>query len=233
MSGKYTKKDLIDQRNLAITRMQALIKELDPAVWEKALKKLSQRDFSKSSKQQVALSFLFEPTFDQPLPAPIPSTTQRAVFAALVADPRVKQTAQAVQANVNRNKDETKKLVLELALETIEKTPGVKLLTPGMSSNKMWVPTARQTGHSAAYCRYRDKYMKLGYQTLILLYKDERPCDSDAILAQRLAEINEIENHLHISLKEKHGKLYQGKMGGAQTGQLNKFFYVYLAVKDK
>lgn len=104
-------------------------------------------------------------------------------------------------------------------------------ITPGAASGKHWAPTGSLgTNGSAAYSRFKNKYNKLGFTTLVPLYFDERPCKSKEMWLSRKDFNGAVEKAVHRHLS-KH-QLYKGSEGGSEPGYSNStHFYVYLAIK--
>jgi hypothetical protein len=118
----------------------------------------------------------------------------------------------------------------EAVLKKVDKD-SLTAITPGSASGKYWVPAGgRGTSGSAAYSRYKTKYHRLGYKTLVPLYYDERPCANEDIWLKRKDVAGAIEKALHRHFKS--DALYSGSEGGKEPAYSSTTrFYVYLAIK--
>lgn len=219
--------------DVARKRITTLLDVLPEEALTKALARVTNHDFSKSTSAEIVAILLTR--VDLAAPAPV---VKRSVKAALLADARTLATAAAVHADANLTLDEKKARVLAHALHVLEASGGKLVkVTPGFASGKHWAPEGKlPTSGSAVYSRFNVKYFALGYQALVPLYVDERAVASKAIWQQRKTEALEIEKHLHTVLEahEQYKTRYEGQEGGAEPAySATTHFYVYLAIKEK
>lgn len=148
---------------------------------------------------------------------------------------RLTMLSAAVSAEAPHTGDELHKLVIRRACTVLEqaaqKGEVVELFMPGFASGKHWAPVGTTgTAGSAAYSRYKTKYNRLGYKTLIPLFYDERPCSSKSIWQQRKDSALALEKALHRHFSDVKG--YRGTEGGAEPAfSASTHFYIYLAIK--
>lgn len=146
---------------------------------------------------------------------------------------RLTALSQAVSAETVHTTEKIVELVLKRVDALLAKAgeEALECVTPGAASGKYWAPGGtRGTAGSAAYARYKNKYNRLGYKTLIPLYFDERACKSEDVWLRRKDLARDIEKAVHRHLA-KH-PLYRGNEGGGEPGYSNTtHFYVYLAIK--
>lgn len=235
--------------NVLLARVERAIKAFPPAIRNKFLARvLTPKPEDGGTLRQVAPRELAKRIlYPEPIVAPAPAaTTVRApkqpVKRESIKDKllrtggtRLPALSQAVNAESPHNAERLIELVLERAdtviLQAAENGETLVHLTPGAASGKHWIPgPGRGTSGSAAYHRYKDKYVKLGYKTMVPLYVDERACANEELWLSRKDFCRRVENALHRHF----GKhvLYRGSEGGKEPSYSNTtHFYVYLAIK--
>jgi hypothetical protein len=101
----------------------------------------------------------------------------------------------------------------------------VKLCTPGRVTGKNWKQGAR--------VRWRLRYSKWEFTTIILLYADETPNLNEDDWHNHRKRHNDIEEKLHLWMKKEHTSLYKkaDKHGDDANYDPSLHFYIYLAAK--
>lgn len=229
--------------NVLVARVERLLKALPPAVRRDRLPRvLGRREegeptWDKVPVREVALHLLYPPVAAA-APAPAAAAAPKESIKAKllrVGGTRLTALSAAISAETPHSGEDLERLVIQRATAVLEQAAAggetILLLTPGFASGKHWAPVGRLgTNGSAAYSRYKGKYLKKGFKPPIPLFYDERPCASKAVWDQRKDVAVAIEKALHRHFAG--DARYRGAEGGSEPTHSNTtHFYVYLALK--